>query len=266
MSNTPKKENMRSVVENGVLIAIVLLSILLLVSLVLLTVRLVNYSKIDERELSLKSNMFSDLSIFAVTYRNDSGDIIVQGQNGEKVIAPGYSVDYNVYLRNTDDVAIDYTIEPKVTFTSEYELPIKVRVLDSSFNYLIGDDQHWVKIQNLNGETIAETLGEDKTAEYIFQWKWDFESGNDELDSQLGASAVDQAIGVEVVFSVTALTNTSYIEKGGIFGDGAFSTAATYTFIPLLIAALVFLIVYVTKSKKKHAAETAASAIDSIVE
>ena len=269
MSDATNKNTMRGTAQKGMWVAIALLAILLLLSLILLTVRLYDFVNIDERAVSLKTNMHSDLDIFSITYKNASGDIVVDGQNGEKVIAPGVHIDYTVRLHNVDDVAIDYMIRPKVEFTSEYKLPILVRILDTEMNYLVGDQKTWVKIEELNNAKIDSTLGEDKTAEYIFQWKWAFESGNDEFDSMLGSEAVNKDIGLTVDFSVTALTNTNFVEKGGIFGDGALSTAVTYTFIPLLIAALVLLIVMLVKSGKKKAAEDigdgVADAVDTVI-
>lgn len=255
MSDMTKSTSPKRSAEKSFWIALALLIILLILSIVLLGIRLYDYAKIDDRAVSLKTNMYSDLDIFSVTYYNSSGDIIVQGHNGEKVIAPGVSIDYTVRLHNVDDVAIDYEIKPHVEFTSEYKLPIMVRILDDDFKYVVGDAKTWVKVEELNNAKIAATLGEDKTAEYIFQWKWAFESGNDEYDTLLGQEALKKDVGIDVDFSVTATTNTTFIEKGGIFGDGAFSTVATYTFVPLLIGAIVILLVLIIKSKKKKALE-----------
>ena len=67
--------------------------ILLLLSFVLLGIKLAEYAKIDEREVLLKSNMDAEMDIFSVTYKNATGNIIIEGSDGEKVIAPGSAVE-----------------------------------------------------------------------------------------------------------------------------------------------------------------------------
>lgn len=236
-------------------VAIALLIILAICSTVILSVRLYDYTKTDERALSLKTNMDEELDVFSVTYYDALGEVVVQGSDGEKVVAPGTSVDYTVRLRNTDKTAIDYDLVPQVAFASAHKIPIKVRLLDSEDNYLAGDAKTWINIEELNGISHVGTLAKGESVEMLFQWMWPFESGDDEYDTFLGDTVIEENIGVSVSFSVHSEANTDMNANGGFFGSGAHDNLGLLLFLVLLLAAIVLLIIYklIHKHKKKAA-------------
>jgi hypothetical protein len=98
--------------------ALIILILLTLLSAILLTIRLINYISVDDREVMLESGFDKPLDIFSVQYKNSSGEITVSGMDGQKVVAPGTAVDYTIRLRNKDKTAIDYELVPTVTFFS----------------------------------------------------------------------------------------------------------------------------------------------------
>jgi hypothetical protein len=159
----------------GAVLAI--LSILTVLSGVLLSIRLVQYIKIDDKELRLTTNMDAEFELFSVEYANDAGEITVSGTEGQAVVAPGTSVECTIRLRNADKIALDYVLSPEVTRTSDYHIPIMIRMLDINLNYLIGDEKTWVPIEELTGLSVEQTLVRGESTEYYFQWKWEFESG-----------------------------------------------------------------------------------------
>ena len=95
-------------VKSLVGIALAILLILTILVSTLLAIRLVDYIKIDEREVLLKSNSDAEVELFSIEYKNLTGEITVSSIDGTNVVAPGTSVDYTIYLRNKDSVAIDY--------------------------------------------------------------------------------------------------------------------------------------------------------------
>ncbi|MBQ9746678.1 MAG: uL15 family ribosomal protein [Clostridia bacterium] len=230
-------------------IAIAILAILLVLSLVVLSFRLFDYAKADDYAVSLKSNMDSKLDVFSVEYSNASGEVTVSGADGEKVIAPGTDVEYTVRLRNTDKVAIDYDLVPEVKIISEYELPIVIRLLDYNDNYLVGDAKTWVPLDALNGISQSATLEKGESAEYIFQWKWPFESGDDAYDSFLGNNSINENISVSIAFSVHAEANTALEYNGGFWGSGSGYTVFGVIFLILLLVAIVLLIISIFKQR-----------------
>ena len=86
----PKKKGSGEVLLG---IALGVLITLLIISSVLLCIRLLEYAKVDEREVSLSSNMSKTLNVFALEYENEAGEIVIEGSDGEKVLAPGASVE-----------------------------------------------------------------------------------------------------------------------------------------------------------------------------
>ena len=260
-----KKINTRASVKAGkpFWVAFSILLILLIITGALLLLRLYDYSQVDHRELSLKSNMDEELDVFSITYHNASGEITVNGTDGAKVIAPGTAVEYTVRLRNTDKVAIDYTLMPKLEFLSEHKIPIEVRLLDTEGNYLVGDAKTWVMIEELNGIEEKATLAKGKTMEYIFQWRWPFDVGNDEYDTTLGNTVINTNIGVDLGFTVHSEANTVIKDNGGFVESGTGDIVLAVIFVILLAAAIILLIVTVTKKhiqKQQAKATVAASA------
>ncbi len=223
-------------------IAIVILILLTIFTTALLALRLVDFVMLDERELQLQHNMDYELNLFRVQYKNASGEITVSGADGQKVVAPGTSVEYTLRLRNNDDTALDYEIVPKFTQTEGYSIPIMVRMIGPDGNYVIGSNIDWVPIDQLPKSADADTLEVEESVEYVFQWKWEFESGNDEYDTFLGTSAVDKDIMVKADFRVYAATSTQIVTGSGLFNTNFGKVMLMVLFLLLLILAIILLL------------------------
>lgn len=232
-------------------VAFSILLVLLIITGSLLSLRLYDYSQVDKRELSLKCNMAEDLEVFSIIYRNDSGEITVEGTDGQKVIAPGTDVEYTVRLRNTDTVAIDYSLIPRLKFLSPIVIPIEVRILDNEDKYIVGDAKTWATLEELNLLEEEGTLEKGKTAEYIFQWRWPFESGDDQYDTWLGNSVLDTEIGVNISFAVHAEANVNLEDNGGIKDSGLGDVILAIIFAVLLLSAITLLIVTAIRKRMR---------------
>ena len=231
--------------------AFVIMVILLVLSIIVLSLRLYDYVKIDDRSVSLRTSMDESLNVFAMEYKNKSGEITVHGNDGSKVIAPGTSVEYTLRLRNTDKIALDYVFIPAVKFTSEYELPIVVRLLDPNDNYVIGNETTWIPLSEINDTECKGTLFKNETAEYEFQWKWPYESGDDAYDSFLGSAEIGEDIGVQLSFALHSEANTDIKENGGFFASHPGKIVVLIIIFLLVAAAITLLIVYVVLKKRK---------------
>ena len=216
-------------------IGMLILAILLILSIIILSVRLYNFTKLDDRAVSLKADSVEKLDVFSMEYKNDAGDIVIKGHEGDKVLAPGARVEYTLRVRNTDKIAIDYSLSPDVEFTSEYELPILVRLIGPDEQYLVGDAKTWVEITELEKISITQTLLKGESAEYIFQWQWPFESGDDNYDTFLGSNSEKHNIGLEIDFDLKSSANTNAANNGGVFGE--------YTGIIVLIIIIIILVI-----------------------
>ena len=230
---------------------IFILVILLIISFVVLGFRMAEYANRDNREVMLKSNMDMELDIFSATYKNEDGEIVIRGAEGEKVIAPGADVDYTVRLRNKDNVAIDYTLiaNVKVVGQKGIEIPLEFRILDPEDNYLAGDAKTWVTRAEIDGLSHNSTIKRGESAEYIFQWRWPFEGSNDQLDTILGNMA-DLDLGVEISFTLRSEANTSLEANGGFWGSGLGRGVLIFIFALLLLIAIILLIIAYFKRKQ----------------
>lgn len=235
--------------------AIVILVLLLLFSSVVLSTQIYQFATIEDRVLSLKSNAEAYFNIFSLEYHNASGEVTVIGADGEKVIAPGTDVEYTVRLRNTDKVALNYEVMPKATFHSDYSIPVLVRVLGPNDTYLAGDAKTWITLEELNGASAKATLAKGESVEYVFQWKWPYESGNDDYDAFLGNKVHDETIGVTIAFEAYAAANTTLEDNDGIFGKVYGNTTFILIFVLLLLAAIILLFVYKFSKKKQEEPE-----------
>lgn len=221
-----------------------ILIVLLLISFTLLSIRLYDYVTVDDRELSVKTNLEAEIDIFSVTFFDASGEVTVQSMDGDKVVAPGTDTEYTIRLRNTDSVALDYDMIPRVTFSHADMLPIQVRMLDPEDNYIVGDAKTWVALDALNGLSAQGTLAKHEAAEYTFQWRWPFEWGDDEYDTMLGDAAHGEQVSVEVSFSVLSEANTTLEDNGGFVDSGLHWDLGLLMLAILLLIAVILLIVY----------------------
>ena len=249
LSNT-KKKNQRNQAGHGVLkTVLVILAILAIISSMLLAIRLIDYIKTEEREVALKSDLEKQLEVFSVRYNNASGEVSVEGMDDQNVVAPGVTVEYTIRLRNTDKIAIDYDMIPDIHFTSSYYIPIRVRMISPDGEYIVGDAKTWVDIAELNTLEERGTLKRGESAEYIFQWKWDYESGNDEYDTHLGTTAVTADIGLSVSFTVQAEANTSVVENS--VNRDLWNIILLALLVLMLLITFILVVTYIAKKKEE---------------
>lgn len=124
----------------------------------------------------------TDVDLFKTTYLDPEGNLItVQSEDGTGVIAPGTSNDYQFSLKNTGNVSLDYTLHMEGVFElSNQELPFEVR-LKRGNEWVIGTEDTWLSIDELNEVVEKETLAVGKYATYTLEWQWPYESGQDEM-------------------------------------------------------------------------------------
>ncbi len=201
----------------------------------------------DDRPVELEAGDNDEFQVFGVEYENDDGKITVSGMDGNRVVAPGTSGETLFRLRNVDDVAIDYTLEPKVVYTSEFTLPILMRLIRPDGTYMAGDENTWIKAEEMNDILAdADTIPEEEGVAYVLQWKWDFESGDDDYDTLLGNEKWAD-VGIQVSFIATASANTSVEENGGFVESGALENLAWGAAAAALLGGLVALMIGLVK-------------------
>ncbi len=223
---------------------------LLLLSTVLLGIRIADYAQQDKREVAIEVDDDAEIHLFALQYTNESGEVIIQSNNENKVVAPGSGSAYTVRLRNADEYALDYELKPKVVFSTRYQVPLQVRMKTADGKYVLGSNEEWATLQDLRSLSHKGTLAKAGAAEYVFEWQWPYESGNDDFDTELGNQERD--VGVEVSFTFHAVANTSLSANGGWEGHPDMGkNIALAVSAAVFLASIVAITVIIIKKRKE---------------
>lgn len=158
----------------------------------------------------------TDIEIFRITYENGSGQVTVNSQNGDNLLAPGTENTYRFTLENTGNVSLDYAMSMEAYFShNETPIPIYARVMDHRGNCLAGTPEGKVDVLELNKVHQSGTLAAHYVAPYTLEWEWPFEI-DDEYDTMLGNMAVDEDITLTIVIKTMASCNAVPDAPGGI--------------------------------------------------
>ena len=201
----------------------------------------------------------TQVEIFRVSYVNGEQVITVNSGNGDKVIAPGTENSYTFKLKNTGNVALDYTVEIDAYFTpADIEIPITGRLNRYDGTWVIGGKDEYAKVPVLDTAEDNATLGAGKYTYYTLDWLWPFESGNDELDTMLGNLAVDQELTFTIVIKTTATESSNLYDDSGITPPQTGDNTNLTLWIVLAVssfAMMIFLLFYQNKEKRRDSAE-----------
>ena len=236
------------------LILLIIFLILFLLSSVVLGARLYEMANRDKYAVDMTVGTGSELELFKIEYANDSGEITVQGGNGQDVIAPGTRVDYDINLRNRDDVGLNFVMTPQVRFLTEDPVPLLVKLTDHYGNYLLGSSDQWVSVEDLNGIDHRGEIREGEVFTYHLSWQWPFETGEegDVYDTYLGDAG--GMPGVEICLQTESTANPAQQKHNShrlhLMGEG-FGCCWCCWLVWVLLLIAVLLIVWVWRLRKK---------------
>ena len=201
----------------------------------------------------------TQVEIFRISYVNGDQIITVNSDNGDKIIAPGTENSYTFKLKNTGDVALDYTVEVDAYFTpADIEIPITGRLNRYDGKWVVGGKDEYAKVPVLDTAEDNGTLGAGKYTYYTLDWLWPFESGNDELDTMLGNLATEQDLIFTIVIKTTATESDNPYDDSGITppqtGDNT-NLALWITLAVSSFAMMIFLLFFQNKEKRRYDAE-----------
>lgn len=201
----------------------------------------------------------TQVEIFRVSYENGEREITVNSDDGDKLIAPGTENAYTFKLKNTGNVALDYTVTVDAYVTPvDTPIPVTARLSRYDGKWLAGDQDSFGDILALDGAEDAATLGAGRYTYYTLDWLWPFESGNDALDTQLGDTAVEQDLTFTIVIHTTAVCSDDPDSDGGIMGPVTGDDSNVTLWMILAVSSfgmMVLLLFYQGKEKRRSDAE-----------
>lgn len=187
----------------------------------------------------------TDVEIFSVSYENGEGRVTVKSDRGDNVLAPGTQQEYTFTLHNTGDVGLDYILSLEAYFSDgEKTIPVQARLLDYEGKYLLGSEEKYVDVLELNKVQEENSISAGYIAPYTLQWQWPFE-GDDAYDTWLGDLAANEDISLTIVIRTVAVLGG----EGGLpeTGDrGMIITAVA------MVASLAGLLTVVLLPKRKQ--------------
>lgn len=166
-----------------------------------------------------------EIQVFYGEYDND-GNITVQSDFGDQVVAPGTENRYDLYVRNVGKVPIRYLLEAESHITvdvngEQTEIPIEASFYTPRGRYLLGGEESLETIGKLDGMQDAWGLSPQHQAKYTLYWSWPFD-GDDEFDTLLGNLAAEgEALTIQVAFHVTASYDPNAAGGSPITGDAS---------------------------------------------
>lgn len=191
------------------------------------------------------------VDIFKIAYENGEALVTVDGM-GDKVIAPGTGNEYTFYLKNTGNVMLDYTLEIEAFFTPDTQpIPVEVRLKGYDGTYLLGAEDSWADVLELNQVKDEASISVNRYAYYTLEWQWPYESGDDTYDTLLGNLAVDEDLTLTIVIKTVATGEdmTTEIHRTDRVTTGDSTNLLLWVF--LAVGALVLVTVYFVLKKKR---------------
>lgn len=107
------------------------------------------------------------------------------GSGREKKLMPGSKGSYAFLVYNNNPYSIRYQMKIHAP-EGQLPLPLCYR-LKSEEGYLCGDGHTWLTADELAAAAVELPAG--RTKEYLLEWQWLYEGGDDEADTRIGSSA-----------------------------------------------------------------------------
>ena len=161
----------------------------------------------------------TNVNIFKSNYENGRGVATVISQNGDKIIAPGSTSSYKFAMYNNGNMAVmyetdvDFSLIIKGMENKDIVFPLKVRLYTDSGKYIVGTETEWANINDVKIDGYLSQLGASSYESFTLEVKWDYEGGNDELDTLLGNMSAEQGNNGENKGVAVNLSINTYAEE-----------------------------------------------------
>lgn len=246
----------------GLILLLIVILILFLLSTIVLGSRLYALTTRDRYTVDLGlGEPEGTIELFRIEYSNAQGEITVQGVNSENVVAPGTTVDYDIRLRNNDDVIIDFLMTPTVDFLTGDEVPVEFKIMDTYGNYILGSEEQWVRSEDMNALAHRGSIHPGEVFSYHVSWRWVFEVDEEQngydtyLGNQNGEILPGVAVGIQTQSSANPTPPKSNTHMMHLLGEGFGCCWCCYLVWLLLLVCLILLVCNWRQKKKLNKLE-----------
>lgn len=173
----------------------------------------------DDQDASWQNN--EQINIFKASYTNGKGKTTVVSQDGTKLIAPGVETTYKFTMYNKGNIAVLYDVDIDFTLKignekqTDYYFPLEVRLITETGKYLIGDENEWVNVDEAKLTNHVSALGADSYETFELQLRWQFDGGNDELDTMYGNESCEKGVSLTLGINTYAEEHMDPTTQGG---------------------------------------------------
>lgn len=193
------------------------------------------------------------VEIFKITYDNETGEsTVVSADEKTEIIAPGTENSYTFKFKNTGQVAIDYDLSIYAYISpSDVKVPVEVRLNRFDGYWLVGGKDSWESVEELDATYDSYTVGTMCHTYYTLDWRWPFESGDDELDTLIGDMATEEDITLTIEIATTAYKSENLYASGGIMPQtGDTNNIVLYGSLAACALMMMFILFYSAKEEK----------------
>lgn len=196
------------------------------------------------------------VNIFQSAYNNENGAPTVVSQDGTKVVAPGTISTYRFTMCNSGNMAVLYETDLDFIFKigtevqKTYNFPMKVRLRNAGGDYLIGGENEWVNVKDATLNRHVSLLGAFSYETFTLELLWEFEGGNDELDTLYGNLAAQKGVTLTLGINTWAEEHFDSTAAGGteyeVEGTKEFGGTIRWLWLVLLMINTAVLVFYVS--------------------
>ena len=99
---------------------------------------------------------------------------------------------------------LDFILKIGGEVVSDYEFPLTVRLVNDKGEYVIGSESEWVQVAKASIAKHPSVLGANSYENFELQLNWEFDGGNDALDTLYGDMSAEKGVSLTMQINTYA--------------------------------------------------------------